>query len=142
MKIDATEVQRIIEASKSGRLDLDTTAHNAMRSWLSSVIVNVGQMNANDDAHCQDVLSQVSDFLSVLQGHTLPPERMAAMLLWVNPSVSSVERAQMLQDMRADSHLPAFKGVLEIASSCLPTREWLNLFAMFHLPPVHVPRLR
>lgn len=69
MKIDTRELQYIVESTKVARLHLYTTIHKALRANMSEVLTSLGQMDCNDDQHCQEVMDDLQQLLHVLHGH-------------------------------------------------------------------------
>jgi len=83
VKIDTTEMQRIDDTAGAGRMHLYTTIHKALRARMSEVLVKVGQMDAHDDQHCREVMSDLEQLLEALQGH-LETEN-----AWVHPAIEA-----------------------------------------------------
>jgi hypothetical protein len=232
MNIDTTEMQRIVEATGAGRVQLYTGIHKALRARMATVLTRVGQMDARDDLHCREVMNDLEELLDALHGHletenamvhpaiearfpgaladvivdheghakailqlhryvralpilagaeraafalflyrqlsvfvgenlehmqveethnqqllwaaysddelqamhaaivaSLPPEKMAVLLPWIISAASAEERLQMLSGMRATAPAFVFEGALEVARSCLSSREWGKLGA-------------
>ena len=59
MKIDTIGMQKIVETTGIGRMHLYTAIHKALRKYMSAVLTSVGQLVANDDQHCREVLPAV-----------------------------------------------------------------------------------
>ena len=69
MKIDTIGMQKIVETTGIGRMHLYTAIHKALRKYMSAVLTSVGQLDANDDQHCREVMADVQQLLDVLHGH-------------------------------------------------------------------------
>lgn len=95
MKIDTTEMQRIVDTTGTGRMHLYTTIHKALRARMSTVLVKVGQMDAGDDLHCREVVSELEQLLDVLQGHLETENE------WVHPAIEA-RNPGALTDIVAD----------------------------------------
>lgn len=69
MTINTRDLQTIVKRANVGRLHLYTTIHKALRANMSQVLTSLGQMDAHDDAHCQEVMDDLEQLLIVLHGH-------------------------------------------------------------------------
>lgn len=69
MNIDTIGMQKIVEATGIGRPHLYTVIHKALRKYMSAVLTSVGQLDANDDLQCREVMADVQQLLDVLHGH-------------------------------------------------------------------------
>ena len=69
MNIDTIGMQKIVEATGIGRPHLYTGIHKALRKYMSAVLTSVGQLDANDDLQCREVMADVQQLLDVLHGH-------------------------------------------------------------------------
>ena len=69
MKIDTIGMQRIVETTGIGRMHLYTAIHKALRKYMSAVLTSVGQLDANDDQLCSEVMADVQQLMDVLHGH-------------------------------------------------------------------------
>lgn len=69
MNTQTRDLQSIVERANVGRLHLYTTIHKALRANMSEVLTSLGQMDANDDTHCQEVMDDLEQLLIVLHGH-------------------------------------------------------------------------
>ena len=69
MNIDTIGMQKIVEATGIGRPHLYTVIHKALRKYMSEVLTSVGQLDANDDLQCREVMADVQQLLDVLHGH-------------------------------------------------------------------------
>ncbi len=69
MNIDTIGMQKIIETTGIGRPHLYTGIHKALRKYMSAVLTSVGQLDADDDRQCHEVMADVQQLLDVLHGH-------------------------------------------------------------------------
>lgn len=66
---------------------------------------------------------------------SIPPHEMAFALRWMLPSLTALERAAILIDLRAKVPPGAFDGVLQMAHDGLSACEWQQLCADLGLAP-------
>jgi Hemerythrin HHE cation binding domain len=69
MKFDATELQRLEAAAGAGRVDMYSAIHKALRAWMSHVLLRAGQMDADDEIDCREVVAELEQLLGAMQGH-------------------------------------------------------------------------
>ncbi|MBP8213833.1 MAG: hemerythrin domain-containing protein [Propionivibrio sp.] len=69
MNIDIIGMQKIIDTTGIGRPHLYTGIHKALRKYMSAVLTSVGQLDADDDLQCREVMADVQQLLDVLRGH-------------------------------------------------------------------------
>ena len=58
---------------------------------------------------------------------TVAPERMVVYLRWMIPSISFLERVEMLSGIRATVPPPAFEQILQIVEGSLSGRDWAKV---------------
>lgn len=101
---------------------------------------NLEHMHVEETQHNALLWAQHSD-AELLQVHerivaSIPPSEMAALLRWMLPALSPVERAEMLAGMRAGMPPDAFTGVMDLARTHLDDTAWAKLARALGLPPV------
>lgn len=92
---------------------------------------NFTHMNV-EETHNNQVLWEThtdAELLGVEQAivASLSPQEMQSSMRWMLIGMNPSERAQMLQGIRQDAPPPAFAGIIEIARTSLPARDFAKL---------------
>lgn len=132
LRCAAAEVERLRGAARQ-------RAGHALHLELALFIAaNFVHMNHEETAHNAALREAYTDEeLAAIEAGlvaTIPPEAMALIAPWMLRNLCHQERVELLSGMREGAPQEAFEGMLALAASQLPARDWAKLAQAMDLP--------